>query len=247
MRRASTLPLALVLAAGSAHAGQAMIAVAANFTEPAKAIAAAFKAKSGHDLTLSFGASGGFYTQIRQAAPFDVFLSADEQRPRALAQEGLAAPSSRFTYAVGQLALWSRAPDAVKGEATLREGKFEKLAIANPAAAPYGAAALETLKALGLTEAIKPKIVEGASIAQAFQFAETGNAELAFVALSQTIGKGGSTWLVAQPLYTPIRQDAVLLKTAEKNEAAKAFLDFLKGPEARAIVARFGYRLDAGG
>ncbi len=247
MRLIRMLSITLALVPAPTLAGQASIAVAANFTEPAKAIAVAFKTRSGHELSLSFNSSGAFLTQIKQAAPFDVFLSADDERPAALAKGGFAVPSSRFTYAVGKLALWSRAKDAAPGEAALRAGTFEKLAIANPVAAPYGAAAVETLKALGLADTLKPKIVEGASIAQAFQFAETGNAEFAFVALSQTIGKGGATWLTPQALYTPIRQDAVLLKTGEANEAAKAFLDFLKGPEAQAIIERFGYGLHAGG
>lgn len=247
MRLVAVFALALVLSPTPAFAAQATIAVAANFAEPAKVIAAAFKAKTGHDVTLSFGSSGAFLTQIRQAAPFDAFLSADDERPKALAREGYAVPSSRFTYAVGKLALWSRAADALPGEATLRAGKFDKLGLANPVAAPYGAAALETLKALGLADALKPKIVEGSNIAQAFQFAETGNAEYAFVALSQTIGRGGATWRVPQSLYAPIRQDAVLLQTGEANEAAKAFLDYLKGPEARAVIERFGYGLEAGG
>lgn len=245
--RPAFLALAVIVVCGPALAGEASVAVAANFSEPAKAIAAAFKNKTGHDLSLSFGASGGFYTQIKQAAPFDVFLSADAERPRALAQEGFAVPESRFTYAVGKLALWSRAADAAPGEATLRAGRFHRLAIANPLAAPYGAAALEALASLGLAEAVRPKLVEGASIAQAFQFAETGNAEFAFVALAQTIGKGGATWIVSPSLHAPIRQDAVLLKRGENNDAAKALLDFLKSGEARAIVERYGYGLEAAG
>lgn len=230
-----------VLVAAPALAGQTHVAVAANFTEPAKAIAAAFKADTGHEAVLSFGSSGQFVTQIRQSAPFDVFLSADDERPKALAEEGLGVSSTRFTYAVGKLALWSRSADVVKGETSLREGRFDKIAIANPVAAPYGAAAIETLKALGLADTLKPKIVEGASIAQAFQFVETGNAEIGFVALSQTIDKGGSLWPVPQNLYTPILQDAILLKRSENVAAARAFLDFLKRPEARAIIERYGY------
>lgn len=227
-----------------AQAGEANVAVAANFAEPAKEIAAAFKAKTGHAITLSFGASGQIAAQIRQAAPFDVFLSADDERPKALAAEGLGVASTRFTYAVGKLVLWSRREGAAS-ESALRAGAFERLAIANPLAAPYGAAALETLKTLGLADALKPKIVEGTSIAQAFQFAETGNAEFAFVALSQTIGKGGSVWLVPQNLYAPILQDAILLKQGEANEAARAFLAFLQTGAARAVIERFGYGLTA--
>lgn len=230
-----------VFAATPAAADEARIAIAANFTEPAREIAAAFKEKTGHVALLSFGSSGSFMTQIEQAAPFEAFFSADEERPKALEAKGLAVSGQRFTYAVGKLVLWSRADGVVKGEETLRAAAFDKVAIANPAAAPYGAAAVETMKALGLYDALKPKIVEGSSIGQAFQFVGTGNAELGFVALSQTIGKGGSGWNVPQKLYTPIRQDAVLLKTGEANAAARAFLDFVKGPEARSIIEKYGY------
>jgi molybdate transport system substrate-binding protein len=234
------LALALVVA-GPAFADEARIAVAANFTEPAREIAAAFKEKTGHVAVLSFGSSGAFVTQIEQAAPFDVFLSADAERPRALEDKGLAVAGARFTYAVGKLALWSRTEGYVKGEETLRSGDFAKIAIANPVAAPYGSAAVETLKALGLYDAIKPRIVEGSSIGQAFQFAGTGNAELGFVALAQTIGKGGSRWIVPQALYSPILQDAVMLKTGAANAAATAFFEFVRGPEARAVIEKYGY------
>ena len=238
---AAAAGLALLLAAGQAPAGQATVAVAANFTAPAKEIAAAFMAASGHVLTLGFGSSGQLHAQIRQDAPFDVFLSADDERPKKLADEGFGVPASRFTYAIGRLVLWSRSQTGVQGEATLREMRFDKIAIASPVAAPYGAAAVATMKALGLAEALKPKIVEGTSIAQAFQFVETGNAELGFVALSQTIGRGGSVWVVPERLHTPIRQDAIVLKRGEGNEAAEAFVAYLKGAEARRIVERHGY------
>jgi molybdate transport system substrate-binding protein len=240
--RAVVLTFALC-AVFPAAAAETKVAVAANFTDPAKEIAAAFKAKTGHDAVLSFGSSGGFFTQIKQAAPFDVFLSADDERPKALAQEGLGVENTRFTYAVGKLVLWSRAADRVKGEETLREGRFEKLAVANPVAAPYGAAAVETMKALGVADALKPKLVEGASIGQTFQFVETGNAEVGFVAKSQIVGKAGSNWLVPQNLYTPIRQDAILLTSAATSEAARAFLEFLKGPEACAVIEKYGYEI----
>jgi molybdate transport system substrate-binding protein len=235
---------ASVLASAPAFAGSANIAVAANFTEPAKEIAALFKAKTGHEAVLSFGASGQFYTQIKQDAPFAILLSADDERPKKLVDEGLGVASSRFTYAIGKLVLWSKDADTVKGEETLKTSSFNKLSIANPAAAPYGAAAVETLKALSLYDALQPKIVMGNSIGQAFQFIDSGNAEVGFVALSQLMpNAGGSRWMVPQNLYTEIRQDAVLLKSAEGNEAATAFLGFLKGPEARAVIETFGYAL----
>lgn len=234
--------------AGRADADQVNVAVAANFTAPVKEIAAAFRQKTGHEAVLSFGSSGQFYTQITQDAPFGVFLSADQERPQKLADTGLAVPQSRFTYAIGKLVLWSKQSGYVNGEATLRSAAFAKLSICNPAAAPYGEAAVETMKSLKLYDALKPKFVEGADIMQAFQFVDTGNAEVGFVALSQLTGNvGGSRWVVPQTLYKPIRQDAVLLKKGASNKAAAAFLDFLKGPQAHAIIEKYGYALDNGG
>ena len=235
----------LLLMVSNPHAAEINVAVAANFTEPAKEIATAFNQKTGHTAVLSFGASGQFYSQITQGAPFQVFLSADTARPQKLVDDGLAVPDSRFTYAIGKLVLWSKTPGLVQGEATLKAAAFAKLSICNPAAAPYGAAAVEAMKALGVYEALQPKLVEGATITQAYQFVETGNAELGFVALSQlAANEAGSRWLVPQQLYTPIRQDAVLLKNGTDNEAASAFIAFLKSAEARAIIEKYGYMLD---
>ena len=222
------------------------MAVAANFTQAAQEIARAFKTASGHDAVLSFGASGALYAQITQGAPYEVLLSADEERPQQAVAAGLALSETRFTYAIGRLALWSRDGRAAQGEVALRGGGSGKIAIANPASAPYGGAAIETLKALKLFDDLSPRLVQGASIAQTFQFAETGNAELAFVALAQVIGRGdGSRWLVPASLHRPILQDAVLLKTGAANEAARAFLAFLRGPQARAIIERYGYEAGA--
>lgn len=236
------------LTSGNAVAAETNIAVAANFTDAAKEIATAFKQKTGHEAVLSFGSSGQFYSQITQDAPFEIMLSADEARPTKLVEDGLAVSDSRFTYAIGKLVLWSKEKDFVKGEETLKAGAFAKLSIANPAAAPYGAAAVETLKALKLYDTLQPKIVQGNTITQAFQFIDTSNAELGFIALVQLAGNpGGSRWLVPQTLYTPIRQDAVLLKKGAGNEAATAFLSFLKGPDARAIIEKYGYEVSGGG
>lgn len=230
--------------AGTTAANTTNVAVAANFTEPAKEIAALFKARTGFEAVLSFGASGQFYTQITQDAPFQVFLSADAKRPKEAVDAGLAVPDSRFTYAVGKLVLWSRSLDLAKGDETLKASAFSKLSIANPAGAPYGAAAIETLKALGVYDALQPKIVQGNSIAQAFQFVDTGNAELGFVALSQLAKvTAGSRWMVPQSLYKPILQDAVLLKKGADSAPSKAFIAFLKTSEARAIIEKFGYAL----
>ena len=236
---------ALAFGPDAALAAATHVAVAANFTEPAKEIAALFKTQTGDEAILSFGASGPLYEQISQGAPFQVFLSADQKRPMQAEKAGLAVPDSEFTYAVGKLVLWSPSLDVSKGEEALKAGKFAKLSIANPTAAPYGAAAVETLKALKVYAATAPKIVQGASIAQAFQFVETGNAELGFVALSQLAKvTKGTRWLVPATLYTPIRQDAVLLKTGASNATAKALLAFLKGPQARAVIEKFGYGLE---
>jgi molybdate transport system substrate-binding protein len=250
MRLAKSVQLALgiatlALTSTTAPAAQTNVAVAANFTEAAKEIAAAFKAKSGHEAVLSFGATGQFYAQITQGAPFQVLLSADEARPKKLIEDGLAVPDSRFTYAIGKLVLWSKTPGLVKGEETLRAVSFSKLSICNPVAAPYGAAAIEAMKSLKIFETLQPKLVEGATITQAYQFVETGNAELGFVALSQLTGpEVGSRWVVPQQLYSPIRQDAVLLKSGAANEAATGFVAFLRGPEARTIIEKYGYVLD---
>ena len=231
--------------AAPAGAGQTNVAVAANFTEPAKEIAALFKQKTGNDAVLSFGASGPLFAQIAHDAPFQVFLSADTERPKAAVKQEYGVPGTVFTYAVGKLVLWSRVVDVARGEEALKAGAFAKLAIANPAGAPYGTAAIETMKALGVYDALQPKIVQGNSIAQAFEFVDTKNAEVGFVALSQLKGvSDGTRWLVPQDLYAPIRQDAVLLKKGENDEASKAFLEFLKGPGARAVIEKFGYALD---
>ena len=238
---------ALCVGVGQSMAAETNVAVAANFTAAAKEIAAAFKQKTGHDAVLSFGSSGTLYTQITQDAPFQIMLSADDERPKKLLQDGLGVAGSSFTYAVGKLVLWSKDAALVQGEDTLKSGTFSKLSIANPAGAPYGAAAVETLKALKLYDTLAPKIVQGNNIGQTFQFVDTGNAELGFIALSQIAGnKAGSRWLVPQTLYTPILQDVVLLKKGASNEAATGFMRFLKGPEARAIIEKYGYEVGGG-
>lgn len=237
-----------VAGAGLARADQTNVAVAANFTEPAKEIGRAFTISTGHEAIFSFGSSGQFNDQIRREAPFEVFLSADAERPKRLAEDGYAVGATRFAYAIGRLVLWSRDPQAVKGPETLQSPSIGKIAICNPLAAPYGAAAVQTMRALRSEETLRPKLVEGANIAQAFQFVDTGNAEVGFVALSQIAGRtDGSRWLVPQELHGPIRQEAVLLKRGADKPAAKAFVDFLKGPEARAIIEKYGYGRGEGG
>jgi molybdate transport system substrate-binding protein len=243
LRAAALVFFAIIFAiSGAAHAASINVAVAANFNEPAKEIARLFESKTGHKVLLSFGATGQFYTQIVQSAPFQVFLSADQSTPKKLVDDGFAIADSLFTYAVGKIVLFSANAATVTGEQTLRDAKFNKIAIADPATAPYGTAAVEAMKALGVYDALIGKIVQGSNIAQTFQFVDTGNAELGFVALSQVITiQGGSKWIVPTNFYSPIRQDAVLLRNGADNEVAKAFLAFMKGADAAAVIERFGY------
>jgi molybdate transport system substrate-binding protein len=228
------------------RAAEVEVAVAANFTAPMQKIVADFEKDTGHKAQLAFGSTGKFYAQIRNGAPFDVLLAADDETPARLEREGYAASGSRFTYAIGQLALWSARAGYVddKGE-VLKEGAFGHLAIANPKLAPYGAAAMEALKGLGLLAALQPRFVQGENIAQTFQFVSTGNAELGFVALSQIVEggklKSGSAWIVPASLHNAIRQDAVLLARGKDNPAALALVKYLKEDKARAIIGAYGY------
>ncbi|MDH1264024.1 molybdate ABC transporter substrate-binding protein [Pseudomonas sp. GD03944] len=245
----SLLPLLAGLTlATPALAEDVQVAVAANFTAPMQAIASAFEKDTGHKVVAAYGATGQFYAQIRNGAPFEVFLSADDSTPAKLESEGQAVAGSRFTYAIGTLVLWSAQPGYVdeKGD-VLKANQFKHLAIANPKAAPYGLAATQTLDKLGLRDAVAGKIVEGQNITQALQFVSTGNAELGFVALSQVYKDGtitsGSAWQVPTELYEPIRQDALILKKGEHNPAAAALVEYLKGPQAAAIISAYGYQL----
>ena len=240
--------LGLTLAACAAQAGEVQIAVAANFTAPMKEIAAKFEKDTGHKVVASFGPTGGLYTQIKNGAPFEVFLSADDKTPAKLVEEGDAVKASRFTYAKGKLALWSPKDGYVDAEgAVLKKDDFKHLAIGNPKTAPYGAAAVSVLEKLSLLEAVKPKLVEGSNITQAHQFVATGNAELGFVALSQIYkdGKltGGSAWMVPADLYSPIRQDAVILNKGKDSAVAKALVKYLKGEQAAVVIKSYGYDL----
>ncbi|MGL6161847.1 molybdate ABC transporter substrate-binding protein [Microbulbifer sp.] len=228
-------------------AEELMVAVASNFTAAMKEIAAEFEKTSGHRVKLASGSSGKFYAQIKNGAPFQAFFSADTAKPAALETAGLAVPGSRFTYAVGSLALWSADPSLVDDRASvLREGHFRKLALANPKLAPYGKAAVEVLRNLDLEEATRSRWVQGENIAQTYQFVATGNADLGFVALSQIVRGGqlkeGSAWTVPGDLYSPIRQDAVLLQRGADSKGAVEFLHFLRGDKARAIIESYGYR-----
>lgn len=247
MKRFASLLVPLLLAV-SAHAEEVSVVVAANFTAPMQKIAAEFEKDTGHKAQLAFGATGKFYAQIANGAPFEVLLSADDETPARLEKELLAAPDTRFTYAIGKLVLWSAKDGYVdtRGD-ILKKGDFKHLAVANPKTAPYGAAAVEAMQKLGVLEAVQPRFVQGENIAQTYQFVATGNAELGFVALSQVQKDGklsaGSAWVVPASLHAPIRQDAVTLARGRHNPAAKALLAYLKGDKARAIIKSFGYDL----
>ena len=246
-RRISGLLVALILS-GQALADDVQVAVAANFSAPMQAIARAFEQSSGHRVIAAYGATGQFYAQINNGAPFEVLLAADDSTPAKLESEGLGVAGSRFTYAIGTLALWSPMEGYVDDQgAVLKTNQFRHLAIANPKTAPYGLAATQVLAKLGLTQAMAPKLVEGQNIAQTIQFVASGNAELGFVALAQVYKEGqitsGSAWQVPAELHEPIRQDALLLAKGKDNPAAKALLDYLRSEEAAAVIRTYGYQL----
>ena len=229
-------------------AGEVRVAVAANFTVPMQKITQAFEAETGHKAVLSFGSTGTLYAQIRNGAPFQILLSADDETPIKLEKEGFGVAGSRFTYAVGKLVLWSKQPGLVddKGE-VLRSGPFQRIALANPKLAPYGAAAVQTMTKLGVLQALPPKVVQGENIAQTYQFVATENAQLGFIALSQVLVDGkiaqGSAWMVPAELHAPIQQDAILLTKGSNNPAAAALIQFLRGERAQSLIRAHGYAL----
>ena len=248
MFRKLVLLLLSTLISSVASAETVQVAVAANFSGAMEQIAASFEKDTGHKIQLSTGATGKFYAQIKNGAPFEVFLSADETTPAKLVSEGMAIADSRFTYAIGRLALWSAKPNYVDREGEiLKKGNFAHIALANPKTAPYGAAAVEVMERMGVLKALEPKIVQGENIAQTHQFVVSRNAELGFVALSQIFKDeqltGGSAWMIPESLHKPLRQDAVLLKQGQDNIAAKALLSYLKSSQAIAIIEFYGYRL----
>ncbi|MBA1200555.1 molybdate ABC transporter substrate-binding protein [Pseudomonas capeferrum] len=240
--------LATSMTCNLAWADEVQVAVAANFTAPIQAIAKDFEKDTGHTLVASYGATGQFYAQIRNGAPFEVFLAADDSTPAKLEEEKAIVPGSRFTYAIGTLALWSPKAGYVDDQGQVLKGDtYKHLSIANPQTAPYGLAATQVLDKLQLSEVTQPKIVQGQNITQAFQFVSTGNAELGFVALSQIYKDGqvqsGSAWIVPARMHEPIRQDAVILEKGKDNPAAKALVDYLKGPKAAAVIKSYGYEI----
>lgn len=229
-----------------AQAAEVMVAVASNFTAPMKQIAQDFAKDTGHTAQLSFGATGKFYAQIVNGGPFEVLLAADDTTPGKLVREGQAVAASRFTYAIGQLVLWSpRAGYVDRQGAVLKSADFKHIAIANPRLAPYGLASMQTLHKLGLAVSLQPRMVTGENIAQTYHFVASGNAQLGFVALSQVMENGkigaGSAWQVPASMHDPIRQDAVVLNKGKDNAAAAALMDYLRGDRARAVMKSFGY------
>ncbi len=250
MKLSHTLAALLFTVASSlASADEVQVAVAANFTAPMQKIAADFEKDTGHKAVLAFGATGKFYAQIKNGAPFQILLAADDETPAKLDKEGMTVLGSRFTYAIGTLVLWSAKPDFVDAKgAVLEKGNFEHLAIANPKLAPYGASAMETMTRMGVADKLAPKIVQGENIAQTYQFAASGNAEMAFVALSQVMKDGkigsGSAWIVPAKMHAPIRQDAVILATGKDSAAAAALMKYLKNPKALAVIKSYGYEVE---
>ncbi len=242
---------ALAVLLGAVHAPAALadtvsVAVAANFTAPMQKIATQFEQDTGHKAELSFGATGKFYAQIKNGAPFGILLAADDATPAKIASEGLGDGATRFTYAIGQLVLWSKQPGYVDAEGkVLEKSDWQHIAIANPKLAPYGAAAMQTLDKLGLAAQVQPRVVQGENIGQTYQFAASGNAQLGFVALSQVTEDGklreGSAWVVPASLHDPIRQDAIVLQPGQGNAAASALMQYIKGDKARAIITSYGY------
>jgi len=248
MIRSLLLFLVLLSTSAMAISEEVQVAVAANFAVPLQKIAADFEKDTGHKAIVSSGATGKFYAQIRSGAPFDILLSADDTTTAKLENESMAVAGSRFVYAIGKLALWSAKPGLVDDDGQiLRTGRFSHLAVANPKTAPYGAAAIETLKNLGFLEKLSPRLVQGENIAQTQQFISTGNAELGFVALSQIQDNGkllnGSVWVVPAGLYSPIRQEAAVLTKGKGKAGVSALMDYLKSDKAKAVIKGFGYDL----
>ena len=237
----------VTLAVAPAFAEQVLVAVAANFVPPFREIAIEFERTTGHNVQVAAGSSGNFYSQIKNGAPFEVFFSADMERPKLLEDEGFGVKDSRFTYAIGRLVLWSPNADLIKGEETLRFKQYKRLAIANPKTAPYGLAAMQAMQKLEIWESLQPQIVMGENLGQTMGFIESGNAQLGFVALSQVLDpkiKGkGSRWDVPTNLHEPIKQDVILLTKGKDNRAAKALMEFMDGPQAKTIIERYGYEL----
>ncbi len=232
-----------------AWAGEINAAVASNFYNPFREVAKQFEKETGHKVRIISGSTGKLYAQIVHGAPFELFLAADSKRPTLLEKKGNAVAKSRFTYALGKIALWSPNPNWISkdGTSTLRTSAFGYLAMANPKTAPYGKAALQTLQKLSLWEKVRPRVVQGENIGQTFQFVASQNAELGFVALSQILDPKnkikGKKWDVPVSFYDPLKQDVVILEKGKNNPGAKALWEFLKSDQAKLIIKKYGYGL----
>lgn len=244
----TSLLFTALLSVNVAQAAEIKLAVASNFVQPAKDIVAEFEKDSGHTVSMTPGATGKFYAQIVNGAPFDILLAADDETPARLEKEARAVTGTRFTYATGRLVLWSPKADFVDDVGQLlKSGKFTYLAISNPKVAPYGLAAVQTMQRMGVLSALEPKVVQGENIAQTYQFVVTGNAQLGFVALSQVFQHGklksGSGWIVPENLHDKLRQDVILLNAGKGSAAATAFMAFMKSEKAKKIIISYGYQL----
>lgn len=241
----ASLALSLALGPSALRAEEITIAVASNFTSTLEKIRQEFEASHEHRITVVSGSSGRLYAQIVNGAPFDLFLSADAQKPQALETAGLITSEHRQAYALGRLALFSRHEAIqVNGPEILTSDKVRRLAIANPRVAPYGSAAIEVLKALGLEEQVRTLLVQGENIAQAYQFVDSGNAQLGFVAFSQVLARPqvGSYWEVPTDFYSPLIQELAVIKD---GAGVRAFLAFMRSSDIRALIRASGYELPA--
>ncbi len=244
------LPVLLLLwfASPLLHAGEVKVAVAANFLNTLHILAPVFEKNTGHHLLISAGSTGKLYAQLHNGAPYDVFLAADDKHPALLEKEGLVMPGRRITYAVGRLVVWSgRSMPSQEGAQIFQQSGIRHIAIANPATAPYGRAAYQALNTMGLWHILKPRIVQGDDVGQVFQFVASANAQLGFLALAQVLNPKNTFsrdyWLVPEDLYDPIVQDMVLLKKAENNSAAYAFVVFMQAAQARTLIQQAGYKV----
>lgn len=244
-RLLTALLLLIPALAPTAGADEVSVAVAANFTAPMQRIAAEFEKASGNKVLASYGSTGQLYAQIRNGAPFEILLAADEEVPARLILEGSAVAGSQFNYALGKLVLWSADKNFIDSSGNaLSQGSFDRIAVVNPKTAPYGAAAIETMKAVGVKDGLQPKIVMAETVVQAYQFVKSGNVKLGFIALSQILKDGqveGSAWIVPNSLYKPIRQDAVILENGKDKPAALSFVQFLKSDATKALIKSYGY------
>jgi len=232
-----------------AHATEIQVAVASNFHNPLKEIIEEFEKKTEHKTLIISGSTGKLYAQILNGAPFHIFLAADSLRPQLLEKNGGAIDGTRISYALGKISLWSPNLNAISGtiKSTLLRKKFSHIAMANPITAPYGKAALQTLKKLGLWNIIQPNVVQGENINQAFQFVFTNNAQLGFVSLAQILDPKiihkGKQIDVPDEYYEPIKQDAVILANGKFNDGAISLWNFLQSDISKRIIQKYGYGL----